>query len=71
MRRAITAPMPPPMARPPTISSQVSAEPSLSCASVVAMAMAMPTMPYRLPRRELSGLDSPRSAMMNSTPEAR
>jgi hypothetical protein len=71
MRRAITAPMPPPMARPPMISSHVRPEKSLTCASVVSTAIAMPIMPYWLPRRELSGLDSPRSAMMKSTPAAR
>ena len=35
------------------------------------MAMAMPIMPLRLPAREDSGEDSPRSARMNSTPETR
>ena len=64
--------MPPPMARPPAISSQVSgASGAPIWASVVAMAMAIPVMPSRLPRREVSGLDRPRSAMMNSTAAAR
>ena len=53
------------------ISTQVSCDSGADCASVVSTAIAMPIMPYRLPRRELSGLDRPRSAMMNSTPEAR
>ena len=39
--------------------------------SVVSTAMVMPTMPNMLPRRLVSGLDSPRSAMMNRTPETR
>jgi hypothetical protein len=34
-------------------------------------AIAMPSMPSRLPRRELSGLASPRSARMNSDPAIR
>ena len=40
-------------------------------ASVVRMAIAMPTMPYMLPCREVAGDDKPRSAMMNSAPETR
>ena len=63
--------MPPPISKPPTISAQVSSERSPIWPSVVSTAMAMPIMPSRLPRRELSGLDSPRSARMNSTPEVR
>ncbi len=38
-------------------------------ASAVPTAMAMPTMPLRLPARLVSGLDSPRSARMKRTPE--
>jgi hypothetical protein len=38
---------------------------------VVATAMNMPIMPARLPRRLLSGLDSPLSARMKQTPETR
>src|SRR5262249_8352464 len=71
MRRAITAPMPPPTARPAAIRPTVAPDTSCSCASVVAMAIVMPIMPNRVPRRELSGLERPRSAMMNSTPENR
>ena len=40
-------------------------------ASVVTMAIAMPTMPNRLPCRLVSGLDRPRSARMNRTPATR
>jgi hypothetical protein len=36
--------------------------------SVAAIAIAMPMMPYRLPRRAVSWLDSPRRLRMNSTP---
>ena len=39
--------------------------------SVVPTAMAMPSMPVRLPRRLLSGPDSPRSARMKQTPATR
>ncbi len=54
------------------ISAQVSCElESPIWPSVVSTAIVMPAMPSRLPRRELSGLDSPRRARMNSTPEAR
>ena len=35
------------------------------------MAMAMPAMPMMLPRREVTGLDNPRSARMKSTAETR
>ena len=40
-------------------------------ASVVTMAIAMPTMPKRLPCRDEVGLDSPRSARMKHTPATR
>ena len=39
--------------------------------SVVSTAIAMPIMPNRLPRRLVSGCDSPRSARMNRTPAIR
>ena len=45
MRRAITAPMAPPTAMPPTIRAQVSGLSGRATASVVRTAMAMPTMP--------------------------
>ena len=38
---------------------------------LVAMAMAMPSMPNILPWRLDSGLESPRNARMNRTPEPR
>src|SRR6202171_876648 len=67
-RRAITAPMLPPMAMPSTTSNQ--ARPSVGgwLASVVATAIAMPIMPKKLPCRDDAGLDSPRNDRMNSTP---
>ncbi len=68
--RAMSAPMPPPMARPSRISRKPPAE-GVASASVVTMAMPMPTMPYRLPCRLVVGCDRPRSAMMNRTPETR
>jgi hypothetical protein len=61
-RLATVAPMMPPMAIPATISHQLWVS-----VSVVATAIAMPTMPNRLPRREDSGEDKPFSARMNST----
>ena len=70
MRRAVIAPTPPPMASPSTISAK---PPRLgvASASVVAMAMAMPIMPYMLPWRLVVGCDRPRSARMNRMPETR
>src|SRR5450759_5052626 len=67
-RRAITAPIEPPMATPSTTRSQ--AMPSVGgwFASVVPIAIAMPPMPRKLPRRLDAGLDSPRSDRMNRTP---
>ncbi len=64
--------MTPPMPMPAMMRIQVS---TLSGApmsvSVVPMASAMPIMPNVLPCRDVAGLDRPRSARMNSTPEAR
>jgi len=40
-------------------------------ASVVPMAITMPTMPYILPPRDVSGDDSPRRAMMKQIDAAR
>jgi hypothetical protein len=40
-------------------------------ASVVPIAIAIPMMPYMLPRRLDSGLESPRSAEMKRTPATR
>src|SRR5580692_8713249 len=70
-RRAITAPMPPPIATARIMSSQAVPSAGGWAASVVATAIAMPIMPNRLPWREVAGLDSPRSARMNSTPATR
>ena len=70
-RRAITAPMPPPMAMPPITSPQATGSAGGCEPSVVSTAMAMPIMPNRLPRRLESGLDRPRSARMNRTPATR
>ena len=71
MRRAITAPMVPPMARPPTIRPQVSGSDTPATHRVVSMAISMPIMPLRLPAREEAGDDRPFSARMNSTPATR
>ena len=66
--RAVTRPMPPPIAIAPTISG---IEAISWIASVVTTAIAMPIMPARLPRRLLAGLDRPRSARMKQTPAIR
>src|SRR5206468_2131662 len=70
-RRAITAPIEPPMAMPRMTSSQATPSAGGWLASVVATAIAMPIMPNRLPWRDDAGLDSPRSDRMNSTPATR
>ena len=70
-RRAITAPMPPPSAMPATTRTQAVGLAGGCAASVVTIAIAMPIMPNRLPRRLVSGLDRPRSAMMNRAPAIR
>ena len=70
-RRAVTAPMPPPIAMPITTSTHEPTPPGGCAASVVTIAIAMPIMPNMLPRRLDSGLDSPRSARMNRTPATR
>ena len=70
MRRAVTAPTEPPIARPRTMRPKRPAE-GVASASVVAMAMAMPIMPYMLPWRLVVGCDRPRSARMNRMPETR
>src|SRR6202521_4018314 len=70
-RRAITAPMEPPMATPSTTSSQAMPSTGGWFASVVAIAIAIPPMPRKLPRRLDAGLDSPRSDIMNRTPATR
>ena len=70
-RRAITAPMPPPIATPRITSTQAMPSAGGCDASVVATAIAMPIMPKKLPWRLEAGLDSPRSDRMNSTPATR
>src|SRR3954471_6591199 len=70
-RRAITAPMLPPMAMPRTNSSQPIPSAGGCAASVVATAIPMPIMPKKLPWRDEAGLDSPRSDRMNNTPATR
>src|ERR1700729_3856077 len=70
-RRAITAPMPPPIATPRITSSQATPSAGGWDASVVATAIAMPIMPKKLPWRDDAGLDRPRSDMMNRTPATR
>ena len=70
-RRAMTAPMPPPMAMPRITSTQATPSAGGWLASVVATAIAMPIMPNKLPWRDVAGLDSPRSDRMNSTPATR
>ena len=56
---------------PPAIRYQVMSSWGVAIASVVLIAIAMPIMPRRLPRRAVAGLESPLSAKMNSTPETR
>ena len=70
-RRAMTAPIEPPMAMPSTTRTQATPSAGGWLASVVATAIAMPIMPKKLPWREEAGLDSPRSDRMNSTPATR
>ena len=70
MRRAMIAPIDPPIASP----SAISAKPphvGVASASVVTMAMPMPIMPNMLPWRLVVGCDRPRSARMNRMPETR
>ncbi len=63
-RRATKAPMLPPT----SIASRIAARlPRDTTASVTSTAMPMPTMPNRLPRRAITGEDSPLSARMNRT----
>ena len=72
MRRAVTAPMPPPMARPPTISAQVSGSVTPRDPQRGRRSRA-PCRSCRCgcPRATSPGDDSPRSARMNRTPETR
>src|ERR1700733_10473214 len=70
-RRAMTAPIPPPIATPRITRSQAMPSAGGWAASVVATAIAMPIMPKKLPCRDDAGLDNPRSDRMNSTPATR
>src|SRR5487761_1949636 len=70
-RRAITAPIEPPMATPSITSSQPVPSAGGWEASVVATAIAIPIMPKKLPCRDDAGLDRPRSDKMNRTPATR
>src|ERR1700730_7465202 len=70
-RRAITAPMLPPIATPRITNNQARPSAGGCEASVVATAIPMPIMPKKLPWRDDAGLDRPRSDKMNSTPATR
>src|SRR5579859_7333062 len=70
-RRAITAPMLPPIAIATITRSQAMPSAGGWFASVVATAIAMQIMPKKLPWRDDAGLDRPRSDRMNSTPATR
>src|ERR1700675_4468980 len=59
------------MATPTTTSSQPMPSAGGCAASVVAIAIPMPAMPRKLPRRDEAGLDNPRSDRMNRTPATR
>ena len=71
MRLAMMAPMPPPMITPTAMKVHTVGSVMSWRMRVVPTAIAIPTMPKRLPWRDVSGLESPRSAMMKSTPDAR
>src|SRR5215475_6717488 len=64
MRRAITAPTPPPRTRPIRIMKLVETLAGGTAKSVVRMAIAMPIIPKTLPRRDVAGCDRPFSARM-------
>src|SRR4051794_18834143 len=70
-RRAMTAPIEPPMAMPSTTSTQATPSAGGWPASVGTIAIAMPTMQKMLPWGDVGGLDSPRSDRINSTPATR
>src|ERR1700761_7008295 len=70
MRRATTMPVLPPMMMPSRISPRP--HPAMPwCRIVASTAMAMPIMPNRLPCRDVTGEDRPRSASTNSTAATR
>src|SRR5947209_2595190 len=70
-RRATSAPTEPPRAMPSTTKTHATPSAGGCPASVVAIAIAMPIMPKKLPRRDVAGLDRPRNDRMNSTPATR
>src|SRR5580700_8234384 len=59
------------MATPRMTSTQPMPSAGGWAASVVAIAIAMPIMPKKLPWRDEAGLDSPRSDRMNNIPATR
>src|ERR1700693_690136 len=59
------------MATPRTTSTQAMPSSGGWARRVVATAIPMPPMPRKLPRRDVAGLDSPRSDRMNRTPATR
>ena len=64
--RAVTQPMPPPMA----IAPNISGSDATSCVTkVVTTAINIPATPKRLPCCDVAGEDSPRNASMKNTPE--
>ena len=69
--RAMTAPAPPPMPTPSTIRPHVSPSVMSASTKVVTTAIAMPAIPRKLPRLEVSGDERPRNARMKSPPETR
>ena len=66
--RAVTQPIPPPMAIAPRISGK---DATLCVTKVVTTAINIPAMPKRLPCCDVAGDDSPRSANIKNTPEIR
>jgi len=62
---------PPPMASPRITRSHPPAPAGRWKMSVVAMAMPMPIMPYRLPCRDVVGWERPLSARMKRMPATR
>ncbi len=67
-RRATSAPIEPPISMAIRMRST---RPRATTASVVSTAIVMPAMPNQLPRRAVSGCDSPFSARMKQTEAAR
>ena len=70
MRNASIVPAAPPMIRPSAIRP-IPPKPMPCCSSVAAPAMPMPIMPKRLPCRDVTGEERPRSASTNRTDATR